>query len=118
MNLLIGKKEIEKEFIRLMRDYQNYYWVSAWAGIDFTCFYDLKKNQEKIGRIIIGTFFDQTHPDFIEEFSGNRNVKFVMQEKGVGTFHPKVYLFQNNKYEWDLLVGIMNFTSAGFNTNT
>jgi hypothetical protein len=118
MNLLTGKKEIEKEFIRLMRDYQNYYWVSAWAGIDSTCFYDLMKNQEKIGRIIIGTFFDQTHPDFIEEFSGNRNVKFVMQEKGVGTFHPKVYLFQNNKNEWELLVGSMNFTSAGFNTNT
>jgi hypothetical protein len=118
MKLLTNSKEIENEFRRLLNYYHEYYWASAWAGVNFKCFDELRNNTKKITKIVIGTFFDQTHPEFIETFLENKNVKFVMHDAGIGTFHPKIYLFQNNERDWELLIGSMNFTSAGFSKNT
>ena len=65
---------------------------------------------------MIGTSFDHTHPDFIKEFMKDENVRFFRQDSG--TFHPKFYLFQNNKSKWEILVGSMNFTKGGFSENS
>ncbi|MFH0860045.1 MAG: phospholipase D family protein [Candidatus Altiarchaeota archaeon] len=116
MKLLTKTREIEKEFKRLINSYSEFFWASAWAGVGFECFTDLKRNKDKIRQIVIGTLFDQTHPDFIREFIGIEGVRFLRQEKG--TFHPKIYLFQNNPSDWEMLVGSMNFTGGGFSDNT
>ena len=116
MKLLIKTKEMENEFKRLINSYSQFYWASAWAGVNFDCFTDLKRNKDKIKKIVIGTLFDQTHPDFIKEFMKNKNVRFFKQKRG--TFHPKIYLFQNNESEREVLIGSMNFTAGGFSENT
>lgn len=116
MKLLIKTREIEKEFKRLINSYSEFYWASAWAGVNFDCFTELKRNKDKTKKIVIGTLFDQTHPDFIKEFMKVENVRFFRQESG--TFHPKIYLFQNNKSEREILIGSMNFTAGGFSENT
>jgi hypothetical protein len=43
-------------------------------------------------------------------------VKFIKQTSG--TFHPKVYLFFDNKGEWEALIGSPNFTNEAFTNNT
>ena len=116
MKLLIKTREIEKEFKRLINSYSEFFWASAWAGVDFECFTDLKRNKDKIRKILVGTSFDHTKPEFIREFMKTENVRFFRQKNG--TFHPKIYLFQNNKSDWEMLIGSMNFTSGGFSDNT
>ncbi|MBW1792016.1 MAG: phospholipase D family protein [Deltaproteobacteria bacterium] len=116
MRLLTSNKKITEEFKRLMSAYSEYYWASAWAGVGFDCFTELKRNEEKIRRIVVGTQFDQTHPEFIENFMSHKNVRFKKQV--TGTFHPKIYLFKDYNDNWELLIGSMNFTSAGFDKNT
>lgn len=115
MRLLITSSEIEKEFKRLMVEYSEYYWATAWAGADFEYFKMLMKYKGKIRKVIVGTSFDHTHPKFIETFIKDKHVKFSKQSNEI--FHPKIYLFQNNKDEWEVLIGSMNFTSAGFYDN-
>ncbi len=117
MKLLTDSEKIEKEFERLMKEYSEFYWLSAWAGVDFKCFNLLKNNKQKIKKVVIGTHFDQTHPDFIKEFIRTKNVKFRKTDYG-GMFHPKLYLFKNSNAKWEMLVGSMNFTCAGFSQNT
>jgi len=114
MKLLTKPNEREKEFKRLMGSYSEYYWASAWASVDFDCFEDLKKSREKIRKIIVGISFDHTHPKFIETFIKNKNVKFFDQPTEL--FHPKIYLFKKED-DWEILIGSMNFSSAGLSRN-
>ncbi|MFH1637557.1 MAG: phospholipase D family protein, partial [Candidatus Woesearchaeota archaeon] len=115
LNLLVKPKDLEREFNRLMNRYSQFYWLSAWASVGFSCFETLKLNKHKIRKLIIGTSLNQTHPEFIREFKNNRNVKFMGQKQGI--FHPKIYLFKNNKNDWEVLIGSLNFTSAAFIRN-
>jgi len=117
MKILNSYKEFEEEFLRLQKDYNEYYWAVAWASHDFRSFDELKSNKGKIKKIIIGLNFDGTHPDFIEEFLYDRSVKYIKPEQTKGTFHPKVYLFQNSNSEWELILGSPNFTKAAFTKN-
>jgi hypothetical protein len=71
--------------------------------------------KEKIGRAIIGTHFYQTAPDFIETFSTNLRVRFIMDHSAV--FHPKLYLFEHGRRGWACIVGSANFTAGGFGRN-
>lgn len=114
MKLLTKSKEIEKAFKQLINNYSEFYWGTAWAGVDFICFEELKKNKAKIKKIIVGTSFDHTHPEFIREFQRNRSVRFNREGE---LFHLKIYLFQNNSKDWAILLGSMNFTMAGFSKN-
>jgi len=117
MKLLTKSKEFKKEFKKLMSTYSKFFWASAWAsaGNEFELFNLLKKYSKKIEKIVIGTSFDHTNPEFIQEFINHKNVKFV--EKNRDLFHLKIYLFRNSEEEYVILIGSMNFTSAGFNTN-
>ncbi len=116
MKLLTNSKEIQKEFKRLMKTYSEYYWAVAWAGYDFEFFELLKNNKNRIKKIVIGTSFDHTHPEFIREFIEHKNVKYVLS--GGEVFHPKIYLFKDGENNWEILIGSMNFTAAGFFLNT
>lgn len=99
-----------------MRDYKRYYWVTAWAGVGSAAFEHLKKSTAKIRRIVVGTHFYQTHPNFIAEFLKSDRVRFVSRTDDL--FHPKVYLFEDGPEKWQLLIGSANFTTAAFTANT
>ncbi|WP_312175463.1 phospholipase D family protein [Chryseobacterium sp.] len=116
MKLLIKQSDITKEFKRLIKQYSNFRWAAAWASAGNEVFGELIENRYKIHEITVGIHFFQTHPDFIKEFIDDENVRFIEQPEG--TFHPKIYLFSNDKDEWELLVGSANFTASAFSINS
>jgi hypothetical protein len=83
--------------------------------VGFKAFDLLATNAKKIERMVVGTHFYQTHPDFIESFLIHPNVRFVLNPDGV--FHPKVYLFEKTGGEWECVIGSPNFTQSGFGPN-
>lgn len=115
MKLLTKTSEIKTEFERLMRQYKQYYWITAWASAGFSLFKDLLEKSDRIIKIIVGIHFYQTHPDFIREFISNKNVRFIKQP--AGTFHPKLYLFVDSPDKWEAIVGSTNFTAYAFTKN-
>lgn len=116
MKLIINATQLETEFSRLTKQYKNFYWATAWAGVDSKHFDNLLANKDKIKKIVVGIHFYQTHPNFIETFLTNKSVQFVNQPQG--TFHPKLYLFHNTDNDWEIIVGSSNFTKGAFNKNT
>ncbi|MBA4197181.1 MAG: hypothetical protein C0459_06455 [Chitinophaga sp.] len=116
MKLITTATELEKEFRRLTKQYDNFYWATAWASSSSTLFKDLFSNKSKIQKIVVGIHFYQTHPDFIEAFLNDKKVRFIQQPEG--TFHPKLYLFTDNSNKWELIIGSANFTNEAFSRNT
>jgi len=116
MKIITDSKKLEKEFLRLLEKYSTYYWSTAWASSKSKAFEKLKENIGKIGKIVVGIHFYQTHPEFIETFLDSKNVKYIKQPQG--TFHPKIFLFYNNDFDWEILLGSANFTKAAFTINT
>lgn len=116
MKLLIKHSDLEKEFKRLIKQYSNFHWATAWASAGNEVFEDLLKNTYKIDKITVGIHFYQTHPEFIKAFIDDENVRFIEQPQG--TFHPKIYLFSNDEDEWELIIGSANFTASAFTKNT
>jgi len=115
MKLLTTPETIRREFNRLMDDYSEYRWATAWAGINFEFFNKLVKNKNKIRELIIGLDIQGTHPEFIEKMLDVQNVRYVESEEG--TFHPKLYLFVRDD-RWEMLIGSANFKKTSFHKNT
>ena len=115
MKLITNNAEFLNEFTRLLAEYNEYFFLTAWAGCNFNALNELRENSAKIRKVVVGLHFYQTHPDFIEMFLENQNVKFI--EETAGVFHPKLYLFSNSSDEWEILVGSHNFTRAAFTKN-
>lgn len=116
MKIIADSTRLEKEFLRLQDSYEKYYWLTAWASASSLAFQKLIENKHKIEKILVGIHFYQTHPDFIQTFIEEDNVKYIMQPEG--TFHPKLFLFYNSEKDWEVLVGSANFTNAAFSSNT
>ena len=116
MKLILSNQELRKEFGKLTKEYNEFYWTVAWAGSLDSFPVEIKKKSAQIKKVIVGLHFYQTHPDFIEYFLNHKGVKFIKQT--TGTFHPKVYLFMNSKNDWRLIMGSSNFTNMGFTQNT
>ncbi|EAT17122.1 NgoFVII family restriction endonuclease [Desulfuromonas acetoxidans] len=116
MKLLINSRKIERALVSLMNQYENYYIASAWASVGTDAFETLSRNSDKISKLIVGTHFYQTHPDFIQKFYVNENARFVKKTGGV--FHPKIYLFVNSESNWECLIGSANFTRGAFSINS
>jgi len=116
MKLITTALELEKEFRRLIKQFDHFYWATAWASSGSELFSDLLRNRYKIQKIVVGIHFYQTHPDFIEAFLNDKKVRFIQQPEG--TFHPKLYLFTNKTNKWELLIGSANFTTEAFSRNT
>jgi len=116
MKLITTATELEKEFRRLTKQYDHFYWATAWASSGSKLFNDLLTNKDKIQKIVVGIHFYQTHPDFIEAFLNNKKVRFIQQPEG--TFHPKLYLFTDKTNKWELIIGSANFTTEAFSRNT
>lgn len=115
MKLLTTPSQIRSEMCSLIKRYSHYQIASAWASANSTPFDLLKKYESNISKMIIGTHFYQTHPDFIKEFRKNKNTKFALNTAGV--FHPKIFLFYNSAFDWTCLVGSANFTKSAFTLN-
>jgi hypothetical protein len=115
MKIISNAVTLNKEFSRLLKKYSHYCWAVAWAGTPTNIFDELKVNNKKIEKFIIGLHFYQTHPQFIKTFSKNENVKYIKLTNG--TYHPKVYLFYNSEKEWEILSGSYNFTAEAFSNN-
>jgi HKD family nuclease len=115
MRVIATATEINQELSRLIRDCSSCQVAVAWASIGFGAFDLLVKHAKKIDRMVVGTHFYQTHPQFIEKFRTHPNVRFVTQTTGV--FHPKVYFFENTGLKWECLVGSPNFTSSAVSRN-
>lgn len=116
MKALTNANDLKKEFTRLLNSYTNYSWLTAWAGKPFELTDILERNINKIDKIVVGLHFYQTHPDFIKKFINIKNVRFIKQTEG--TFHPKLYLFENSNDDWELITGSSNFTNSAFSINT
>lgn len=116
MKLIIKPEDLRKEFQRLIEDYSDFNWSTAWASAGSKIFDELIISRDKIEKLTVGIHFYQTHPDFIKEFIDDPLVHFIEQPEG--TFHPKVYLFSNNENEWELIIGSANFTASAFSKNT
>jgi hypothetical protein len=116
MKLIPNHKKLSSEFLRLLSDYNEYHWATAWAGINSEAFDQLVKNTSRIKKMLVGIHFYQTHPGFIETFLNHKQVKFFHQPDG--TFHPKMYLFYNDDGNWEMIIGSPNFTHGAFGHNT
>lgn len=115
MRVLTTAAEIDGELTRLIKGCTTCQIAVAWAGVGFDTFGLLTKHQKKIGRMVVGTHFYQTHPQFIEAFLDHHGVRFVLNPDGV--YHPKVYLFENAGGDWECLIGSPNFTAGGVGIN-
>lgn len=115
MRILAIASEINQELIRLIEQCSTCQLAVAWASVGFPAFDLLVTNLHKIERMVVGTHFCQTHPQFIETFLNSENVRFVMNPNGV--FHPKVYLFEKLYKRWECIIGSSNLTNGGISKN-
>jgi HKD family nuclease len=114
MKLLAEPQTIYKSIKRLMAEYERYCWSVAWASSTNPLFEELLAKQQRIERLVVGTHFYQTDPEFMKQFIDSKSVRFVLETSGI--FHPKVYLFKRGN-EWACVLGSANFTGAAFDSN-
>jgi HKD family nuclease len=115
LKLISSNKKLVSTLSRLVETYSEVTFAVAWASSGNSVFELIEKHSSRITRAIIGTHFYQTHPDVLEIFQGEANVRFVLQPDGV--FHPKLYLFRSND-RWEALIGSANLTSGALSTNS
>ncbi|MFH0270575.1 restriction endonuclease PLD domain-containing protein [Vibrio jasicida] len=115
MKIISKPSDIDSTLVKLMKRYSNYYIATAWASMGSKASNELVANQNRIAKMIVGTHFFQTHPDFIERFIDNENTRFILKPDGV--YHPKVYLFLDDESNWECLVGSANFTFSALKRN-
>lgn len=116
MKIISNPKKIDKALVSLIKKYDSYYIATAWASVGFDAFQELLDNQENIKKMVVGLHFYQTHPDFIQRFMSNKKVKYILNSSGI--YHPKFYLFVNNKNDWECLIGSANFTKSALSKNS
>lgn len=115
MKLISTNTALKSNLLRLIKEYDNVSFGTAWASSETDVFAELTKAKTKIATGVIGTHFYQTHPDVLDEFVGSSQVRFVLQPEGV--FHPKVFVFWTAK-SWEILIGSANLTAGAIKTNT
>lgn len=119
MELITNSDSLNQKFVELLKEYDCFECAVAWAGDvkdpQFATMKALCKQEDKIIAMVVGLHFYQTSPNFIERFLDNENVKYIYQTDG--TFHPKVFLFYNNKNDWKAIIGSANLTSSAFSAN-
>lgn len=115
MRVLSSSSEINRELVRLIRSCSSCQVAVAWASTQFEAFDLLAEGASKIERMVVGTHFCQTHPEFIERFLNSPAVRFVLNPDGV--FHPKLYLFEITGRAWEAIIGSPNFTRGGLGGN-
>jgi hypothetical protein len=115
VKLISTNKELKSNLLRLIKQYPNVSFGTAWASAKTDVFASLVDAKAKIQCAVIGTHFYQTDPDVLDEFVGSTAVKFVLQPQGV--FHPKVFAFWDAT-SWEVLIGSANLTAGAITQNT
>jgi HKD family nuclease len=105
---------IKTSLLRLMAEYDEFYWSVAW-GSDGEMADHLLDHQRKIRQIIFGTHFCQTDPDLLERLKNCGGAR-IARQTGKGTFHPKVFGFASRDKR-AAIIGSANFTNAGVGDN-
>ena len=116
MEIITKSSKIDNVLVRLMKKYKHYYIASAWASLGSNASKKLLLNKNRINKMVVGTHFYQTHPNFIEEFIDSQKVQFILNTSGI--YHPKVYLFSNENDDWECIIGSANFTSSALSKNS
>jgi HKD family nuclease len=112
--LLKGTEELAKVFRQWSVKAHDIRIVTAWATTDCAVCDCLKDARSKISTMVVGLDFYTTSPLFLESF---RSVVRIGNALRGGTFHPKLYLFENGGL-CCCVMGSSNFTSGGFADNT
>ena len=116
MEVITNSLKIDKTLVKLMMKYKRYHIATAWASLGSNASKTLLNNKKRIKKMIVGTHFYQTHPDFIENFISSKQVNFILQTNGI--YHPKVYLFSNQEDDWECVIGSANFTMSALSRNS
>jgi hypothetical protein len=106
--------EIDKALSKLIDEYDECHWASAWASLTATA-RKLLRSPAKLKNVIFGVAFGQTDPALIDSLVGVRGTAVVTRFAG-GTFHPKVYCFRKGN-KATAVIGSANFTFGGLGTN-
>ena len=114
MKLITKNTALERELLRCLKRYGQFALATAWASADTSVFRLLCERRKSIQRAVIGTHFYQTHPDVVDEFIGDNNVRFMLQTSG--TFHPKVLVFWDGSH-WEAMIGSANLTKGAISSN-
>lgn len=115
MKLITSNADLKSNLSRLAKKYPNIAFAVAWASAKTEIFEELSANRNRIRKAVIGTHFYQTHPDVLDAFVDSNAVRFILQPRGV--FHPKIYIFWNEKH-WEVLMGSANLTAGALNRNS
>lgn len=115
MKFISSTKEMQRVLKNNIKNYKHYKWAVAWASTAAPEFDYLKQHIDDQDKLVVGIHFYQTDPEFIQSFLGQENVRFILQPQG--TFHPKIYLFENSSSDWCAMLGSSNYTSAAFTSN-
>lgn len=115
MKLITSHDDLKRNLSRLVKKYQNISFAVAWASAHTEIFEELCEQKSRIRKAVIGTHFYQTHPDVLDSFTESKEVRFILQPRGV--FHPKIYIFWSEN-RWELLIGSANLTAGALNTNS
>lgn len=115
MEIITKASKIDDALLKLIKKYKKYYIATAWASLGSKSSIELLRNKNKIIKMIVGTHFYQTHPNFIEKFINSKKVKFILKTNGI--YHPKVYLFSNSRNDWECIIGSANFTVSALTKN-
>lgn len=114
--LLVSREEYTECFAKCCNQFSNLDMAVAWCGNPALTL--PHRHIEKIKgnlRATIGYHFNQTHPDSIEILK-KRKAKVKLFDQTNGLFHPKIYLFYNEK-KYVVFIGSSNFTYSGFYGN-
>lgn len=114
MVLLITPKQIKDKLISLIQECNSMQIAVAWATANHDVYKVLIKNKDKINKLVVGTHFFQTDPNFLEAFLKNDKVRVIYETGEV--FHPKIYYFKL-KDRWECLIGSANFTHGAMSNN-
>jgi len=112
--LLAGTEELGKVFRQWSGKASDIRIVTAWATTDCAVCDCLNDARGKISTMVVGLDFYTTSPSFLESF---RSVLRIGTALRGGTFHPKLYLFEDGGQRC-CVMGSSNFTSGGFADNT
>lgn len=116
MKLLTTAYEIGNEISKCIENKKYNHISFAVAWIKNNAVYNkLLKHRKKIKDSTVGIDFAGTDKAVLEELK-SFNVKICKNDRN-STFHPKIYLFYNDKKEYTAIIGSANLTNGGINNN-
>ena len=109
----LPRAKAQDTLISLTRACDSMEWAVAWATPN-RLVEEAFQHRRKLHRLVIGTHLYQTHPEVLQQFSSEPNVRVMLPIGDL--FHPKVYLFRNGD-SVQAVIGSHNLTHSAMNRN-